>query len=141
MKIRALINAFVAIVVALVSAAIIYKLLVYALRPIEAWYFSKYVEPINPNPIWPPLIWLDLAVFPLVVATIGGLIAACIYKYKSSLYSMLVGIAFGLAWLLTFPNLRHLDLTFISFAAIIALLSFIGCYLGQRILNRFRLYH
>jgi hypothetical protein len=135
-KIRALVKAIAAIAVALLSAAIIYKLLVYAQRPIEAWYFSKHVASSDPDPTWPPLMWLDLVVFPLVTVTIGGIIAAYIYKHKSSLYAIFVGITFGLAWLLTFPNLSHFDLVFIGFSVIIVLSGFIGCYIGQQMLNR-----
>ena len=83
MNSRKLVVALIAIAIGLASAAISYELLQLAFSPIEAWYFHKFIEPIDPDRALPPLMWVHVLVLPLVAAIIGGLIATYFYKGKA----------------------------------------------------------
>jgi len=74
--------AFIAFVAGLASAVLAYKLVMYAIPPIEEWYFHKFVEPTNPDPTWPPLMWAYIFIPLPVAAIIGGLITRYVYKRK-----------------------------------------------------------
>ena len=73
---------FIAFVAGSASAMLAYKLVMYAIPPIEEWYFRKFVEPIDPDPTWPPLMWAYLLIPLPLAATVGGLVARYVYKRK-----------------------------------------------------------
>jgi hypothetical protein len=83
MKLRKIVDAFVTIGMGLVLAVIAYALLLYLFAHVESWYFHRFVESIDPDPTWPPLMWVHVLILPPVAATIGGVLAIYIYKHKN----------------------------------------------------------
>jgi len=69
--------------VAVLTAISSYYLLFRALGPVNVWYSRRFVEQTELDPLYPPLMWMDATVLPLLASAVGGLASGLIFRNRS----------------------------------------------------------
>jgi uncharacterized membrane protein len=132
MRIRDYIFAIIAVVVAISSAAITYSLLAAAFRSIQGWYSRKFIQPVDPDATWPPLMFVVILILPMFASALGGALAGCIYRTRSWIFAIVIGVALAVSWSVSFWRFSSLDLPIAIAAMTIGIMGSLGYFLSQR---------